>query len=151
MFTNKHLPAIKSNNESIKLRKDLDTAAQRNNALESKLNEVTKAVRRTNEWFIRCKNYLKDNPRLYEHSQTLFPIIQGGINHKMREMSIEGLVPHADFGIAIGGLAVGEEKNAMFDTIEFCDSLLPKNRHPPPTSEGGSGRPLRRLSHFKTQ
>ena len=32
--------AIKSNNESIKLRKDLDTAAQRNDALESKLHEV---------------------------------------------------------------------------------------------------------------
>ena len=32
--------AIKSNNESIKLRKDLDTAAQRNDALESKLNEI---------------------------------------------------------------------------------------------------------------
>ena len=32
--------AIKSNNESIKLRKNLDTAAQRNDALESKLNEV---------------------------------------------------------------------------------------------------------------
>ena len=32
--------AIESNNESIKLRKDLDTAAQRNDALESKLNEV---------------------------------------------------------------------------------------------------------------
>ena len=75
---------------------------------KSELDEVTKAVKRTNEWFIRCKNYLKDNPRLYEHSQTLFPIIQGGINHKMREMSIEGLVPQADFGIAIGGLAVGE-------------------------------------------
>ena len=105
---------------------------------KSELDEVIKAVKRTNEWFIRCKNYLKDNPRLYEHSQTLFPIIQGGINHKMREMSIEGLVPQADFGIAIGGLAVGEEKNAMFDTIEFCDSLLPKDR---PRYLMGVGRP----------
>ena len=105
---------------------------------KSELDEVTKAVKRTNEWFIRCKNYLKDNPSLYEHSQTLFPIIQGGINHKMREMSIEGLVPQADFGIAIGGLAVGEEKNAMFDTIEFCDSLLPKDR---PRYLMGVGRP----------
>ena len=105
---------------------------------KSELDEVTKAVKRTNEWFIRCKNYLKDNPRLYKHSQTLFPIIQGGINHKMREISIEGLVPHADFGIAIGGLAVGEEKNAMFDTIEFCDSLLPKDR---PRYLMGVGRP----------
>ena len=105
---------------------------------KSELNEVSKAVKRTNEWFMRCKNYLKDNPHLYEHSQTLFPIIQGGINHKMRRMSIEGLVPHADFGIAIGGLAVGEEKNAMFDTIEFCDSLLPKDR---PRYLMGVGRP----------
>ena len=105
---------------------------------KSELYEVTKAVKRTNEWFTRCKNYLKDNPRLYDHSQTLFPIIQGGINHKMREMSIEGLVPKADFGIAIGGLAVGEEKNAMFDTIEFCDSLLPKDR---PRYLMGVGRP----------
>ena len=105
---------------------------------KSELDEVTKAVKRTNEWFIRCKNYLKDNPSLYKHSQTLFPIIQGGINHKMREMSIEGLVPQADFGIAIGGLAVGEEKNAMFDTIEFCDSLLPKDR---PRYLMGVGRP----------
>ena len=105
---------------------------------KSELDEVTKAVKRTNEWFIRCKNYLRDNPRFYEHSQTLFPIIQGGINHKMREMSIEGLVPQADFGIAIGGLAVGEEKNAMFDTIEFCDSLLPKDR---PRYLMGVGRP----------
>ena len=105
---------------------------------KSELDEITKAVKRTNEWFIRCKNYLKDNPRLYKHSQTLFPIIQGGINHKMREMSIEGLVPQADFGIAIGGLAVGEEKNAMFDTIEFCDSLLPKDR---PRYLMGVGRP----------
>ena len=105
---------------------------------KSELDEVTKAVKRTNEWFIRCKNYLKDNPRIYKHSQTLFPIIQGGINHKMREMSIEGLVPQADFGIAIGGLAVGEEKNAMFDTIEFCDSLLPKDR---PRYLMGVGRP----------
>ena len=56
----------------------------------------------------------------------------------MREMSIEGLVPQADFGIAIGGLAVGEEKNAMFDTIEFCDSLLPKDR---PRYLMGVGRP----------
>ena len=75
---------------------------------KSELDEVTKAVKRTNEWFIRCKNYLKDNPRLYKH-KTLFPIIQG-INHKMREMSIEGLVPQADFGIQLGALQLERRK-----------------------------------------
>ena len=100
--------------------------------------EVTEAVDRTSKWFKRCKKYLQNNPSYYEHSQTLFPIIQGGVNHELRKISIDGLAEHADFGIAIGGLAVGEEKNAMFDTIEYCDSLLPKDR---PRYLMGVGRP----------
>ena len=100
--------------------------------------EVIEAVDRTNKWFKRCKKYLQNNPSYYGHSQTLFPIIQGGVNHKLRKISIDGLAEHADFGIAIGGLAVGEEKNAMFDTIEYCDSLLPKDR---PRYLMGVGRP----------
>ena len=99
---------------------------------------VIEAVKRTNEWFKRCKVYLENNPSLYNHSQTLFPIIQGGIDHEMRKISIEGLVEQADSGIAIGGLAVGEEKNAMFDTIGFCDSLLPKDK---PRYLMGVGKP----------
>ena len=100
--------------------------------------EVIEAVDRTNKWFKRCKKYLQNNPSYYGHSQTLFPIIQGGVNHKLRKISIDGLAEHADFGIAIGGLAVGEEKNAMFVTIEYCDSLLPKDR---PRYLMGVGRP----------
>ena len=100
--------------------------------------EVIEAVDRTNKWFKRCKKYLQNNPSYYGHSQTLFPIIQGGVNDKLRKISIDGLAEHADFGIAIGGLAVGEEKNAMFDTIEYCDSLLPKDR---PRYLMGVGRP----------
>ena len=105
---------------------------------KSSNKEVIEAVDRTNKWFKRCKKYLQTNPSYYRHSQTLFPIIQGGVNHELRKRSIDGLAEHADFGIAIGGLAVGEEKNAMFDTIEYCDSLLPKNR---PRYLMGVGRP----------
>ena len=100
--------------------------------------EVIEAVDRTNKWFKRCKKYLQNNPSYYGHSQTLFPIIQGGVSHELRKISIDGLAEHADFGIAIGGLAVGEEKNAMFDTIEYCDSLLLKDR---PRYLMGVGRP----------
>ena len=87
---------------------------------------IAQAVERTTKWFKRCKAYLKDHPSLYDYNQVLFPIIQGGVDHNLRKISAEGLIEYADNGIAIGGLAVGEEKNAMFDTIEYCDTILPK-------------------------
>ena len=40
--------------------------------------------------------------------------------------------------MAIGGLAVGEEKNAMMDTVEFCDTILPKDQ---PRYLMGVGKP----------
>ena len=101
-------------------------------------NEIIEAVDRTTKWFKRCKKYLQNNPGHYGYNQTLFPIIQGGVNHELRKISVEGLAHHADSGIAIGGLAVGEEKNAMFDTIEYCDSLLSKDI---PRYLMGVGRP----------
>ena len=93
---------------------------------EANQKEIENAVSRTTQWFKQCKNYLDDNLSLYDHSQSLFPIIQGGVDHDLRQRSIEELAGYSDCGIAIGGLAVGEEKGAMFDTIEFCNSLLPK-------------------------
>ena len=88
---------------------------------------IKKSVERTSNWIIRCSNWLNKNPELYDYEQTLFPIIQGGIDKELRMISAEQLVPAASCGIAIGGLAVGEEKNAMLDTIEYCDGLLPHN------------------------
>ena len=99
---------------------------------------IIQAVERTNKWFKRCKAYLKDHPSLYEFNQALFPIIQGGVDHHLRKISAEGLIEYADNGIAIGGLAVGEEKNAMFDTIGYCDSILPKDQ---PRYLMGVGKP----------
>ena len=93
---------------------------------EANQKEIENAVSRTTQWFKQCKNYLDDNLSLYDHSQSLFPIIQGGVDHDLRQRSIEELAGYSDCGIAIGGLAVGEEKGAMFDTIEFCNGLLPK-------------------------
>ncbi len=95
---------------------------------DADINVVKQAVKRTELWIKRCKQYLSDNPGIYDWRQTLFPIVQGGVSLKLRKQSVETVAPFADCGIAIGGLAVGEEKSAMFDIIEQMDELLPKDQ-----------------------
>ena len=89
---------------------------------------IENAVKRTGIWIDRCQQYLKDNPPVYNWQQTMFPIVQGGIISKLRKQSAENMIPYAKCGIAIGGLAVGEEKQAMFDMIELMLRLLPKKQ-----------------------
>tara|TARA_B100001250_G_scaffold384429_1_gene379263 strand:- start:8229 stop:9356 length:1128 start_codon:yes stop_codon:yes gene_type:complete len=99
---------------------------------------VEGAVNRTTSWMERCSEWLKNNPGLYDYKQTLFPIVQGSTSEELRKRSIEELIPFSKCGIAIGGLAVGEEKEAMLDTIEYCNTILPKDQ---PRYLMGVGRP----------
>ncbi len=92
---------------------------------EADLEKVETAVNRTSNWMKRCCEWLEKNPELYNYKQNIFPIIQGGIDPDLRKQSIEQLIPYSKCGVAIGGLAVGEEKQAMMDTIEFCTEFLP--------------------------
>ena len=92
------------------------------------LTTIRKAVNRTKIWIDRCKKYLKENPPVHNWEQTMFPIVQGGVLPELRKKSAEDMIPYAQCGIAIGGLAVGEEKSAMFEVIEQMDELLPKDQ-----------------------
>ena len=105
---------------------------------DSEEKTVNDAVERTTQWMKRCVDWLNENPELYDYEQTVFPIIQGSVNHKLRRKSAEELIPFSNCGIAIGGLAVGEEKNAMLDTVEFCNTVLPKEQ---PRYLMGVGKP----------
>ena len=59
---------------------------------------------------------------------SLFGIMQGGTDHELRRQSAEAL-RELDFeGYAVGGLAVGEPKTEMYDTVEFAAELLPRER-----------------------
>ena len=61
--------------------------------------------------------------------QSLFPIVQGGVNPTLRRQSIRGILASGDWdGVAVGGLSVGESKPDLFATIEVCDQALPTDR-----------------------
>ena len=110
-------------------------------------NLIDKAVRRSTLWFNRCKKYLNDNAPIYDWGQTLFPIIQGGIFPDLRKKSANELMSSSNCGIAIGGLAVGEEKNAMNDIVSFMDEILPNEQ---PRYLMGVGRPTDLVQSIKS-
>ncbi|HUQ98038.1 MAG TPA: tRNA guanosine(34) transglycosylase Tgt [Gemmatimonadaceae bacterium] len=61
--------------------------------------------------------------------QALFPIVQGGIHGHLRQEAATSIAAMHDWaGYGIGGLSVGEEKDAMYEMIEVVDDALPKNR-----------------------
>ena len=86
------------------------------------------ASERSIRWLARCLAELKRlDPR--DH-QALFPIVQGGIHSHLRREAAKAIREMHDWpGFGIGGLSVGEEKDAMYEMIEVVDDALPKT-HP---------------------
>jgi queuine tRNA-ribosyltransferase len=60
--------------------------------------------------------------------QALFGIIQGSTFLDLREQSLAGLIETGFDGYAIGGLSVGEEKDAMFEVVSHIAPLMPEER-----------------------
>jgi queuine tRNA-ribosyltransferase len=84
------------------------------------------ASERSIRWLGRC---LAEVTRL-ESAQALFPIVQGGIHAHLRREAATAIREMHDWpGFGIGGLSVGEEKDAMYEMLEVVDEALPKT-HP---------------------
>ena len=58
----------------------------------------------------------------------LFGIVQGGTDKELRRQSAEALLDLDFEGYAVGGLAVGEPKSEMYETVEYTAGLLPRDR-----------------------
>ena len=82
--------------------------------------ELDDAVRRTTEWARRQRNA----PRA--DGQLRFAINQGGTDPELRRRSAEELIELDFDGNAIGGLAIGEDRGAMFETTGWVAALLPE-------------------------
>lgn len=80
------------------------------------------ATHRTIRWLDRCVN-AQNNPK-----QNLFPIIQGGLNPKLRKMCVEEMVKRDTPGIAIGGLSGGEEKLKFVEMVAISTENLPADK-----------------------
>jgi queuine tRNA-ribosyltransferase len=82
----------------------------------------------TIRWAERCRMAVENQPSLYGHSQALFGIVQGSVYPEIRTQSAQALVRIGFDGYAIGGLAVGEPPEVMYDIIEVCEPVLPMDK-----------------------
>jgi queuine tRNA-ribosyltransferase len=92
----------------------------------------------TYDWAVMNKEAFDNTLSLYGHKQYLFGIIQGSVYKDLREKSALELNTLDFDGYAIGGLAVGEPTELMYDLIDFTTDFMPENR---PRYLMGVGRP----------
>ena len=83
------------------------------------------ALKTTTKWAKRSLNYFRNTDPIYNHNQILIPIVQGGTDLELRKRSANELCELDTELYAIGGLAVGEPKPEMLDTVEYMNELLP--------------------------
>ncbi|MEX1274658.1 MAG: tRNA guanosine(34) transglycosylase Tgt [Bacteroidota bacterium] len=81
---------------------------------------------RTIMWAERCKAAWTSSPPLYGHTQGLFGIVQGSVFREIRKQSARALVDIGFDGYAIGGLAVGEPVELLYEMTETCEAILPR-------------------------
>ena len=92
---------------------------------------VKKSCDRTSRWLVRCRDELErlnDQPDTVNRGQVLFGINQGTIFSDLRIDHMKRIAELDLAGYAIGGLAVGETTQEMYDTIELTEEHMPKDR-----------------------
>lgn len=86
------------------------------------------SMERTHRWLDRCFERFNATEPKYGYEQALFPIVQGCVYRDLREQSAEYIASKNADGNAIGGLAVGEPTEKMYEMIELVNTILPKDK-----------------------
>ena len=86
------------------------------------------SMERTHRWLDRCVKRFQETEPKYGYKQSLFPIVQGCVYPDLRRQSAEYIASKEADGNAIGGLAVGEPVEVMYEMIELCNEILPKDK-----------------------
>ncbi len=99
----------------------------------------------THRWLQRGIQHFDATEPLYGHSQTFFPIVQGGGFRDLRTQSAEFIASQNREGNAIGGLAVGEPTEVMYEMVELVNGILPQDK---PRYLMGVGTPVNILENI---
>jgi len=118
-----------------------DVMMQFDHVIPGKSDEASSrdASERSVRWLARCKTEVNrlDREGAGPHigtdgarpPQALFPIVQGGIHENLRREACEAIRSMDDWrGFGVGGLSVGEEKQAMYEMLDVTEASLPSDR-----------------------
>ena len=86
------------------------------------------SMQRTLRWLQRGLKRFGETDPVYEYRQTFFPIVQGSVFPELRRQSAEETAAAGCPGNAIGGLAVGEPAEQMYEMIALVNDILPENK-----------------------
>ncbi len=95
---------------------------------ESSYNYAKTSLGLTHRWLKRCMKHFNETTPLYGYTQSLFPIVQGCRFADLRREAAKYVSDENAEGNAIGGLAVGEPTEVMYEMIEVVNNILPKDR-----------------------
>ena len=87
-----------------------------------------KSLDLTMRWLKRGWDHFNETDPLYGYRQSFFPIVQGCTFPDLRREAAERVAELGADGNAIGGLAVGEPAETMYDMIEVVNEVLPEDR-----------------------
>ena len=87
-----------------------------------------KSLNLTKGWLERYAKRFRETEPLYGYEQTFFPIVQGCVYPDLRKEAVDHAVQFDADGYAIGGLAVGEPTEKMYEMLELVCPLLPEDR-----------------------
>ncbi|MFO7999958.1 MAG: tRNA guanosine(34) transglycosylase Tgt [Marinilabilia sp.] len=98
-----------------------------------------KSMELTHQWLKRGVERFEETAPLYGYDQAFFPIVQGAGFTDLRRQSADYVASLGRAGNAIGGLAVGEPEEVMYEMVEVVNAILPEDK---PRYLMGVGNPV---------
>ena len=102
-------------------------------------NYAKQSMERTQRWLDRGWKHFCETEGHYGYKQAFFPIVQGCTYRDLRTRAAQHVAQMGCEGNAIGGLAVGEPAEVMYEMIEVVNEVLPANK---PRYLMGVGTPI---------
>ena len=95
---------------------------------DADFNYAKKSLSLTKSWLERYVRHFDETEPLYGYSQAMFPIIQGCVYPDLRKEAVDHALSFDREGYAIGGLAVGEPTEKMYEMLELVCPMIPESK-----------------------